>query len=147
MGNTYRPSDIERIIGFAPATLRDWRRRGLLADIGHRDPNSAREDWRYDDTDLLVLAILKSLLREGLMITSAIDAAFGLASFVTSHLNIDSREPDLCVVFPNQEGEIEVGRAEDIADLEKVAAPASLIINLRTLADELPPEVVTHWSA
>ncbi|MFG1344372.1 helix-turn-helix domain-containing protein [Xanthobacter autotrophicus DSM 431] len=135
--------ELERIVGVRPDVLRDWRRRGLLADIGVRKG----EAWYYDRVDLLILSILKALLAEGLRIESAIDAAFGISCFVTGRLELPlDDKPDLAVVFPDQDGEISVARIEDMLGLARISCPASLVIDLVKLTRDLPEGVRNIWS-
>jgi len=134
--------EVEARTGIRADLLRDWRRHGHLADIGHRQGAI----WFYDRVDCLILSVLKALLAEGFRIESAVDAAFGLSCYVIGRLQLPlNDEPDLAVVFPDEEAQISVARAEDVLGIENVSAPCSLIVDLKKLTRELPEGVKELW--
>lgn len=135
--------EVEARTGIPAAHLRDWRRHGHLDDVGRRHGAA----WIYDRIDALILSILKALLREGLRIESAVDAAFGLSCYVIPRLQLSlNYTPDLAVVFPDEDGEISVARVSDVLGIENVSAPVSLVVDLRKLALDLPDGVKELWS-
>lgn len=139
---TFGAREVEARAGITAAVLRDWRRHGHLKNIGRRRGNV----WIYDRADVLVLVILKSLLAQGLRIESARDAAFGLASFVEARLLFQmNSEPDLALIYPDKSWKISVARVQDVAGIENASAPCSLIVDLKTLAHDLPERVKELW--
>ncbi len=139
---TFGAREVEARTRIPAAHLRDWRRHGHLDDVGRRHGSV----WLYDRYDGLILSILKALLAEGLRIESAVDAAFGLSCFVAGRLELPlNDEPDLAMIFPDEDGQISVACVQDMLGIETVSAPCSLIVDLKKLTHDLPDAVKELW--
>lgn len=78
------PSEVSEITGVSPEMQRDWRRRGLMDDLG--EVTNSR--WRYSVHDAFTLWIVRKLTESGIALVDAMDPASLAASDLLKDENI-----------------------------------------------------------
>lgn len=100
----FSPSEIEALIGISPDRLRDWRRRGFLADCGvlplpngagwTLDPNDPRlngkDKWFYGPKEALRLYLSKELQNLGLLLKPTFSMASKLSDVVYAWIRAEA---------------------------------------------------------
>lgn len=78
------PAEVGELTGVGPDTQRDWRRRGLIEDLGKQD---AHGRWRYSSYDCLTLWIARRLVDAGFNIADVVPVAMISAGKLTRSKN------------------------------------------------------------
>ncbi len=143
--NTHKAAVVERVTGINAVTLRSYRRRGLLVDLGYEADGTTA---RYSDRDVVVFA-LATRLRSSVPMsdTDALAAAIHLRSKIEKA--IEKRQPNVWVFLKHyREGmfssyDVDAGTPLDWADLLSVTGPdkSAMIIGLSDLIQNVLSEL------
>lgn len=146
--NTHKAALVERVSGINAVTLRSYRRRGLLVDLGFEADGTTA---RYSDRDVVVFALATRIRNRAPMSdTDALAAAIHLRSKIDEA--IEKRLPNVWVFLKHHtEGAfsnyaVDAGMPLDWADLitvtgeDKIALIIGLSDLIQTVLSELYPD-------
>lgn len=143
MARLYTPTDVETATGGAvtPTILRDWRRRGLLNDIGRSDEGGR---WRYLRGEVCALAVASHLVEKGLTIERAIGFASRMRAAVIAWLTSEPtefdreiRERHLLVVGYETRGKFQVHQFNDPGHFSDLEIGVCHLVSPRWIAEAL----------
>ena len=147
----FTPQQAEQFTNLSRDMLRDWRRRGLLQDIGSQSKTGR---WTYALGDLIALAAAKTIESLGVDLYRALEigskARAGIADWARSKpLSENISKCPFLACWPIEtgkkltrygvrEGEVEMLLVDDLNAIPKFAGFGAIVIDLRKVAFELP---------
>lgn len=161
----FQPSAIEALTGVSPTKLRDWRRRGLIDDLGvyalpggswttdakHPDIGD-RPTWAYRQGDVLCLAVAVVLTGLGLELTTALDIARDVRTPLRQRIEGKAARYRFMIAYPSAMGAVvqhedkptQAALLSDLNSLSKYGTPGAIVVDLEHMAASLPEQL---WEA
>ncbi|MER8491157.1 hypothetical protein NKH53_23245 [Mesorhizobium australicum] len=140
----YEPGAVAKHLGHSPDVFRDWRRRGLLEDVGTLKGNGK---WKYSYGDLVRLAIANFLIARRITVDlrDALQVAGAAVPYVIARLRPEDWpqqfrahfEIGYLAAWVNRDGDaLQIEYFHSIANF-KFNVPGHLVINFDSLAAEM----------
>lgn len=166
----FSPADITALTGTSPEKLRDWRRRGIISDLGFyaipgkdegtRDPNDPRlpqtKRWSYSKGDLLQIALVNEFSKFNIDLSFAFELSETCLSFVWAFLNPNSMpasftDSKYMIAVPTGAGfdligntKVQAVRINDLELIKKYIGSTAILIDFEQLALSMPAGVREH---
>ncbi|WP_436642484.1 hypothetical protein [Microbaculum sp. FT89] len=144
----FDPREVAHHTGVSAASLRDWRFRGLLEEIGQLRPNGR---WGYGYGDIAALAIAHLLASSRLVadLDFAIKLGRYATQFVWAHLkgdddltDLDRRYRDLPFIAAWPMGkDLQIELFEKLENATQYSVPGWIALDCRQVAEALRPRL------